>query len=709
MPLLPALLLASFAFWSGTFPGAAAFPAGAVGQGLVLAAAIVGAASWRDPLRLGPAGRWLAAALVAAVALSLVVSPVARAGRVGALLLPAYLLLPSFVARCWSTDRRREVGLAAWSAVVGATAIWAVAQEVQHSSSRTAMPLGHHNLLAAFLVIALPLTMPALRRRGAGRWLALVAVVASVVALVETRSFVGGAALALLALAGAARFERARHLVCGLALLGLALLVPRAVAIARGDDSSASAREVYLRAGWHGVIERPVAGWGPGSTPWTLAEQLQPLPGVNPPGEVVGEMHSLPLALAYELGFVGLALAGAVVGLFCLRRWRGLASAADRALVEAGLAGVAGFLLTALGGAQLSVTALPLAAALAAGAALAGEGAAGKILGQRQASSGRGRLRRLDAWGAPVWLYVAAAVTILLPLARAQALYDRAAGLRTRAKAAPLVAQAMALDPEFALYRARWAWSSDAPVGERAVEAIAAARSARGVAALWLRAGALALEAGRTDLAREASERALALDPLSGFAPFHLATMSRGSRGGRRRPREELGRRLCSTSPARRTAPRGGERLARARRAPPAGPVAPRTLAGGRRRLAGRDAEAGGRRGTGSGGTRIAWWGRRRGGARRPDRHDTGARGLAAPFPPVTLARGRGAHPGRTGGRASDEATLRCGHARVLPRRLPARPLRAAVSREGCPAQVSRGWSPGRARCGAGRGRPRRG
>ena len=527
MPLLPALLLASFAFWSGTFPGAAAFPAGAVGQGLVLAAAIVGAASWRDPLRLGPAGRWLAAALVAAVALSLVVSPVARAGRVGALLLPAYLLLPSFVARCWSTDRRREVGLAAWSAVVGATAIWAVAQEVQHSSSRTAMPLGHHNLLAAFLVIALPLTMPALRRRGAGRWLALVAVVASVVALVETRSFVGGAALALLALAGAARFERARHLVCGLALLGLALLVPRAVAIARGDDSSASAREVYLRAGWHGVIERPVAGWGPGSTPWTLAEQLQPLPGVNPPGEVVGEMHSLPLALAYELGFVGLALAGAVVGLFCLRRWRGLASAADRALVEAGLAGVAGFLLTALGGAQLSVTALPLAAALAAGAALAGEGAAGKILGQRQASSGRGRLRRLDAWGAPVWLYVAAAVTILLPLARAQALYDRAAGLRTRAKAAPLVAQAMALDPEFALYRARWAWSSDAPVGERAVEAIAAARSARGVAALWLRAGALALEAGRTDLAREASERALALDPLSGFAPFHLATMSR--------------------------------------------------------------------------------------------------------------------------------------------------------------------------------------
>lgn len=526
MPLLPALLLACFAFWSGTFPGAATFPAGPVGQGLVLAAALLGAAAWRDPLRLGPAGRWLVAALVAAVVLSLAISPVGRAGRVGLLLLPAYLLLPSFVARCWSTERRREIGLLAWSAVLGAVAIWAVVEQVRQSSSRTAMPLGHHNLLAAFLVIGLPLALPALRRRGVGRWITLVALVASVVALVETGSFVGGAALALLALAGAARFERARHLVFGLALLALALLVPRAAAIVRGEDSSASAREVYLRAGWQGVTERPVAGWGPGSTPWTLAEQLRPLPGVNPPGEVVGEMHSLPLALAYELGFVGLALAISVAGLFLLRRWRGRAAAVDRGLVEAGLAGIAGFLLTSLGGAQLSVTALPLAAALAAGAALAGEGGAGAAVesrGSRPRESGW--RRRLGGRGTPVWIYAAAAVILLLPLARAQALYDRAAGLRARAKAAPLVAEAMALDPEFALYRARWAWSSEGPVGERAVEAIAAARAARGVAALWLRAGALALEAGRPELAREASERALALDPLSGFAPFQSAML----------------------------------------------------------------------------------------------------------------------------------------------------------------------------------------
>ena len=529
MPLLPALLLACFAFWSGTFPGAAAFPAGPAGQGLVLAAAIIGAAAWRDPLRLGGAGRWLVGALLAAVALSLWVSPVARAGRVGVVLLPAYLLLAPFVARCWSSERRREIGLTAWSVVVAATALWAIVEQVRHHSSRAAMPLGHHNLLAAFLVISLPLAVPALRRRetageaslvaipGLRRTVALVAIVAGVVALVLTRSFLGAAALAVLALAGAVRFARARHLVVGLALLALALLVPRAAAIVGGEDSSASARQVYLRAGWQGATARPVFGWGPGSTPWTLAEHLRALPGINPQGEVVGEMHSLPLALAYELGFVGLALVVAVFGLFFLRRWRGRGAAADRGLVEAGLAGVAGFLLTALGGAQLSVTALPLAAALAAGAVLAGEGAPDERPGLR---------------AVPVWIFAGAALFALLPLARAQAFYDQAAKLRVREQAAPLVARAMALDPEFALYRTRWAWSSKAPVGERAATAISAARAARGVAALWLRAGALALEAGRTDLAREASGRALALDPLSGFAPFQLAMLDGESAEG---------------------------------------------------------------------------------------------------------------------------------------------------------------------------------
>lgn len=528
MALLPAILLACFAFWSGTFPGAAAFPAGPAGQGLILAAALLGAASWRDPLGLGAAGRWLAGALLAAVALSLWLSPVARAGRVGIWLLPAYLLLAPFVARCWAGARGRRLGVAAWSAVVAATALWASWEQWRQGSSRAAMPLGHHNLLAAFLVIALPLSVLALRHPGVVRWLSMLAISSSVVALVATRSFVGGVALALLALAGAVRFERARRLVLGLALLGLALLVPRAAAIAQGEDSSASARLVYLLGGFKGASERPFFGWGPGSTPWTLAIHLSPQPGVNPPGEVVGEMHSLPLALAYEVGFPGLALAAGVIGLFLLRRWRGRAVAVDRGLLEAGIAGVAGFLLTSLGGAQLSVPALPLAAALAAGAALAGEGAGGPL-----AAAGKGARPRPGSWllqRLPVGLYAVGAVVILLPLARAQALYEQAARLRVRSDAAPLVGRAFELDPEFALYRARWAWSADAAVEERAQQALASASAAPGIAALWMRAGTLALEAGRSDVARDASERAMALDPLSGFAPFQLAMLGGNAR-----------------------------------------------------------------------------------------------------------------------------------------------------------------------------------
>ena len=89
------------------------------------------------------------------------------------------------------------------------------------------------------------------------------------------------------------------------------------------------------------------------------------------------------------------------------------------------------------------------------------------------------------------------------------------------------MAHARALDPQFALYAARWAWSADAPVEERAAGAAGGA-CRRGVSALWLRAGSLALEAGWSGPAREALLRAQALDPLSAFAPFQLASLGGG-------------------------------------------------------------------------------------------------------------------------------------------------------------------------------------
>ncbi|MGB6365135.1 MAG: hypothetical protein WBG64_20925, partial [Thermoanaerobaculia bacterium] len=90
--LLPALFLGLLTFSTGTFPGGATFAGASLTQAAALAFCLAAAASWRDPLGLGTRGRWLPLALVLVVAASWWASPVERAGRVGLLLLPAFLL-----------------------------------------------------------------------------------------------------------------------------------------------------------------------------------------------------------------------------------------------------------------------------------------------------------------------------------------------------------------------------------------------------------------------------------------------------------------------------------------------------------------------------------------------------------------------------------------------------------------------------------------
>src|SRR5512143_2629979 len=113
--LLPAALLAAFAFACGTFSGAAAWPWGTVGQAALLACAVAGLGAAGDPLRLGRARRWLAPALLAALAASLAFSPVPRAGRVALALLPAFVLTAAAAARVFEREETRRRALAAWS------------------------------------------------------------------------------------------------------------------------------------------------------------------------------------------------------------------------------------------------------------------------------------------------------------------------------------------------------------------------------------------------------------------------------------------------------------------------------------------------------------------------------------------------------------------------------------------------------------------
>lgn len=594
LSLLPAILLAVLTFWAGTFDGAATAVGAATTSLVVLAAAACAGRHWTDPLALGRRGRWLLAALWVVVLAGCWASPVSRAGWVVALTLPAWLLLPAAVARAWgrgaarkpaepsATEPAGEPGEAGeaeergepekpglsgdqgglkepasagpgrpiplpWpprtvAVLLLALAGTALAGRFFLGDARAAAPLGHHNLVAVWLLALLPLAALALRDRGAWRLLGAVGVAAGLAALAATGSLSGALGLVALVLLAAllvsrwtewdegsdgsdagARLHlpdlrsRLRHglppLLAGLALVALTVALPRLGSIVAGTDPSTAARHTYWTAGLRGVAESPWLGHGAGSVPWTISLWHQPRPGVNPPSEVIGDLHSLPLHLLFELGGTGLALVLAVGLLFVRRRLAALPGAADPALSAAGLLGLAGAGVATLGVAPLAVPAVPAALALAAGAVLAGEGSRPAV------GVGGGAAPPALSWVPAV--YALAAAATLAPLLLAQLHYDRSIGADGEAARRELAA-AVRFDPRFPLYRAQRARSGDEA---DAAGALRAAEAAPGVAALWLSAGELAVAvdapwAGRT------LERACRLDPLGAAAPFLLARLA---------------------------------------------------------------------------------------------------------------------------------------------------------------------------------------
>ncbi len=522
LPFLPALLAGLFGVWCGTFSGGATWAGSAAAVVLPLAFLAAVGVDAKDSLRLGPAGRLLPAALWIALAASVWASPVPRAGRVALVLLPAYLALPDAVARCWRSERARQLGLRALSGVAGGVALLSLAGLVWLHTGRASLPLGHHNLLAAWLVILLPLAILPARETGGWRWLGWGSGLVGAGAVLASQSLLGIAGLTIETLAVALLLvwrrgldRRASGLTAGLALLlllGGAVASPRVWRILSGADPSAGARAVYYRGGWEGFLARPLLGWGPGSAAWTVARFLRPRPGLNPPSEVVGELHSLPVELAYELGITGLLFASGLAAIFFVRRMAERRTASDPLLLVAGLLGLLGGVVVALGNASLAVTALPVAAALAAGAALAGEAG---TLGSSERSGASLRL--------PALAYGVVALLLLFPLLLAGYHYDQAIAAPIPQEARSQLARAVDLDPAFPLYRARLGWLLQGVERGRGADlALRSAEQASGVGPLWLAAGVLGLGAGRPWAPRALTE-ACTLDPLSPFAPYFLA------------------------------------------------------------------------------------------------------------------------------------------------------------------------------------------
>lgn len=598
--LVVASALALMVFRAGTFHYGAGAASQVTAAVLILVFAWVGRRAFRDPLALATArARWwpaLPAALWLSVAASWLLSPVGRAGEsIVIFLLPAAWaaagmghLLGRPVARRWA--------LAGCAAVAVAASIWALIQQPLHEQGRAALPIGHHNQLALVLVALLPPALLGVWRlpwpggsRACWTGAALVGSIltwtlsatGSMSGLLALVLQVGAAAAWTLWLTGARRWlvriGVILVLVAALTLTaswaGSRLEVPGPVqrlgAVLRLEDPSLRSRRTYAAAAKDGFAERPILGWGPGSSSWTLARHWRPAPGVHPPGEVITDTHSLLAQAPYELGAVGSLLLLAVIlrygqrRLVELVRWPaprgsrasgGNPAAADLAvgrsgmetrsedpvddpgLLAAAMLGLLGTGICLMFGVFAGVTAVPAALILNLGLAAAARGARTEAEGPP------------TSWPWPrarvvVVLWLAAALAWSLERAWAARAYERAIGAAAVEAAAAgasdgVAKEAASGDPsEEAIAHLRAAVAADPrfPLYQVRLDPWAAARAADGLAPLWLLAGTV--ESEDTERRREALERACDLDPLSALAPFELMRLERDAGASATDPR----------------------------------------------------------------------------------------------------------------------------------------------------------------------------
>lgn len=573
------LALAAVVFYAGTFHLGASATARITAAALLLLFACWGATEFRDPLGLATvrAPWWpaLPAALWLSVLASWLLSPVGRAGEsIVVFLLPAAWAAAG-IGRLLHRPEARRWALAGCAAVGLVASIWALIQQPLHDQGRAALPIGHHNQLALLLVALLPPAILGTWRvpwPGGGRP-RLVATVFAGGTLIWTLSATGSMsgllalALQILAAAGWTAWRlAARRWLAGVGALlalviALALIaawaaprhevpgpVERLGAVVRLEDPSLLSRRTYAVAAMEGFAERPILGWGPGSSSWTLASHWRPAPGVHPPGEVITDAHSLLAQAPYELGALGSLLLLGVIVRYGQRRLGELVRSARRSerpigdpgLLAAAMLGLLGTGICLVFGVFAGVLVVPAALilnlGLASAARDAGTGAEGMPLGWPWP-----RARVL------VFLWLAAALGWSLERAWAARAYERA--IEAAGSSGGSVAEATTGDPlEESTLRLQEAVAADPrfPLYHVRLDPWAAATAADGLAPLWLLAGTV--EGEDPERRREALERACDLDPLAALAPFELMRLERvaGSAAGEPRVAERAARAILA-------------------------------------------------------------------------------------------------------------------------------------------------------------------
>ncbi len=203
--------------------------------------------------------------------------------------------------------------LAHWLPGVPGRSLDALAQ------SRNGAPLGHSNYTAGLALLALPWSVAlALRARGAARILWSATAAAAFVIFLSSGSRAGMIGLA--ALAFAALFLSPLTLLRKLALsatllvAGFALILshPRTRSLLARPDPAAAPnisniqRTAMLTAAVRMGSDRPLLGWGPGTTPLVYPRYRA---GLDGGAENVLQLHSTPAQLWADFGAPGLACA----------------------------------------------------------------------------------------------------------------------------------------------------------------------------------------------------------------------------------------------------------------------------------------------------------------------------------------------------------------------------------------------------------------
>lgn len=527
--LLPAALTVLFAFGAG-FYTAALSSVWWAWLALGLAVSLFGRTSpWRPFGALVPPVLWGPFWLT--LVISCAQSPVSRAGWVGVVLAPLLMLVPGLMRSAeHGTEHRAEhpvedrtrtcSGLLVALLTVSVYSLVELGVRVVAApelalDARASMPLGHHNLLALFL---LPLLMLALvelvktrelRTTRAARRLCATSLLAGSAALLATGSLAGlvgfGVGLAVVVLRTAApgdtedRFPRSYPWVAGaLLLLASVSAAPRVLDLLGGEDSSANARAVYARAAWDGLLERPFFGHGPGSAGWLLPRFVRPELGVNPAGEIVSDPHSFVLLALFETGLVGAALAALLVGTLGVRL---LGEPREKA--TAALAALCAFAVMASASGWFVTPAVWIPLLLVVGTVV-----------EVDRETQRARFAR--------WGWVALCAVLLWSPARAHRAFDRAVSPATPdASALDELRRSVDLDPSFPLYRFWWGrWTDVTPdLDEVLLESQAVFALDR--AERLLRQGHESLSSLRS---------ACRTDPLAAWAPLLLSSQESGLR-----------------------------------------------------------------------------------------------------------------------------------------------------------------------------------